>query len=135
MKNLLLILFVVGAVCKPHVNECTDIRYIIIQPEFSKHFQLDNYFKEIVEVNYTDNSLSHDLDCKFTLPSGLTIQIKEGNLTKDGLESNKRGEVVTPKLYVTRSENCYHFFMTETNLSLTAKVINDKVIITSKGVY
>ncbi|QEE50129.1 hypothetical protein FUA48_11215 [Flavobacterium alkalisoli] len=116
------------------IDECADIEKIMIDPEFTKYFKLDIHFKkEIIEVNYPDKNFSHDLDCRFKLPSGRFIMFKK---VEGDFEGNPKGEIMNQQLYVSRTEdNSYHFFMSETNLALTARVAKGKAIITSYGVY
>ncbi|RWW99693.1 hypothetical protein [Flavobacterium cerinum] len=131
-KILYLFVVVLLLSFKGKTNDCDNLAKVINSPEFSKHFNLSNKSNNVITI-YSDLDQSKLCD-KLKISNGKTIVFAKLNFQVK-LNDNSRGKVTSPRIVVSKQNNEYHFFETETNLKFQASVKKGKVVNISYGVF
>lgn len=133
MKKLLCLFIVVLLFSfRGKTNDCDNLAKIVYTPEFGKHFNLTNKSNNVITI-YSDLNQSKLCD-KLEISNGKTIVFVKLNFEVK-LNENSKGEVTNPRIVVSKQNNEYHFFETETNLKFKASVKKGKVVGISYGVF
>lgn len=133
MKKILYLFVVVSLFSfKGKTNDCDNLIKIVNTPEFGKHFNLTNKSSNVITI-YCDLDQSKLCD-KFKISNGKTIVFEKLNF-KVELNDNSNGKLTNPRIVVSKQNNEYHFFETETNLKFQASVKKGKVMNISYGVF
>lgn len=117
---------------KGKTNDCDNLSKIINTSEFVKHFNLTNKTNNVIII-YSDLGQSKLCD-KLKISNGKTIVFAKLNFQVK-LNDNSKGKITNPRIVVSKENNEYHFFETETNLKFQASVKKGKVMDVSYGIF
>lgn len=117
---------------KGKTNDCDNLSKIINTSEFGKHFNLTNKSNNVITI-YSNLDQSKLCD-KLKISNGKTIVFAKLNFQVK-LSDNSKGKVTNPRIVVSKENNEYHFFETETNLKFQASVKKGKVMDVSYGIF